>query len=224
MKNIELAVWDYDGVIVDSFKDVHASYERLCNELGGKYYKDINEFKKHYNIPENHIKFLENLGISNDKHARADEIFNGEMAKKEPLLFEGVEETLRTVYNKRDMVIVSSGHRPEIINRLVDMEILHIFMDIFANRLNGVYFDKTEPIKTAIERYAKLGDNAIMIGDRNVDFFHAREAGIPAENIVLTDYGWGYNREKLQEQGYCLNTRVKKPLDILTAIEEIESK
>ena len=224
MKTLELAIWDYDGVVVDSFRDVHAAYVRICAELAGKYFKDIGEFQKQYNSQENHIAFLESLGISKDKHARADEIFKEELKKVEPVFFEGIQDTLRKIYRSMDMVMVSSAHRSEIIPRLATTDMLHLFMDISACETNGKYFHKSEPIKKAIEKYASSADKAFMIGDRDVDFSSAREAGIPAGNIILVDYGWGYDREARKTEGYCLNTRVRKPLDIIGAIREIESK
>ena len=224
MKTLELAIWDYDGVIVDSFKDVHVAYTRICSELVGKYFADINEFKQQYNIHKNHIEFLESLDIGKDKHARADEIFKEELAKVEPVFFEGIESTLRKIYEGMNMVMVSSAHRSEIIPRLAATDTLHLFMNIAACETNGKYFSKLEPIQKAIVAYSQSADNVIMIGDRDVDFSSAREAGIPVENIILVDYGWGYNREARQAEGYCLSTRVQKPLDILEAIKEIENK
>ena len=224
VKTLELAIWDYDGVLVDSFKDVHFAYTKICSELAGKYFEDIGEFQKQYNAHKNHIAFLESLGITRDKHARADEIFKEELTKVEPVFFEGIQDTLRKIYRGMDMVRVSSAHRSEIIPRLAVTDMLHLFMNIAACETNGKYFHKSEPIRNAIAEYALSPDNAIMIGDRDVDFSSAREAGIPAENIILVDYGWGYDREARKSEGYCLKTMVTKPLEIINAIKEIEMR
>lgn len=224
MTKLELAIFDYDGVIADTFADVHASYEVICRELGGKYARSLEEFKRQYRAANNHTQLLLNLGITAEKHAQADVIFKRFAASKETLFYEGIMETLTKLHNKMPLVIASSNHKTEIIAKLAEANLLPLFSQIFGCETDGVYFHKQEPIRQSVLRYAHSPDRAVMIGDRDIDFTSARQAGLPAKNVILVDYGWFYDRTAREKEGYCLQTRVKKPADILTAVREIEAK
>ena len=60
-----------------------------------------------------------------------------------------------------------------------------------------------------------------MIGDRNIDFDKGVEAGLLAENIILVEYGWGYDRSKMENNQKFM---VNKPSDLIPAIKYIEKK
>ncbi len=224
MKKIELAIFDYDGVIVDSFKTLHLAYGQICKELGGKYKSDINQFKKDYMASTNHLLFMEGLGITSDKHAQADVIYKREQTKLETPLFSGIEEVLTEISNSMSMIIVSSNHTSEIVNRLSKDNLLRLFDNILGNETDGTYFHKTRPIRAAIREFGLSSNSVVSVGDRTRDFFYAVEAGIPAENIILVDYGWGYDEQKIKSAGYCLETKVDSPIKILDALEEIRQK
>lgn len=223
-KTLELAIWDYDGVIVDSFPQVHHAYGAICRELGVKYERNLDKFRKEYMHAKNHINFLLNLGIEQENHAQADVIFKREFVKLQPVFFDGIEEVLRRMSDSMKMALISSNHTTEIIAKLAKINILHAFEDIFGCQIDGEYFSKTEPMKEAIGKFCSSPDYALVIGDRDMDYFHAREAGIPAENIILVDYGWGYDRKRMQEEGYCLKTKVDAPYKIVNALREIENR
>ena len=57
----------------------------------------------------------------------------------------------------------------------------------------------------------------VMVGDRLVDFTTAKECGI--NQIILVEYGWGYDKEKISE--YKQIILVHNPKDILVAVEHI---
>ena len=56
----------------------------------------------------------------------------------------------------------------------------------------------------------------LLIGDRNNDFIEGSKAQL--NNILLVDYGWGYNLKEIPE--YKQKIIVKNPKDILKAIKE----
>jgi phosphoglycolate phosphatase-like HAD superfamily hydrolase len=220
-QKIKLAIFDYDGVIADSFGVLHKSYEAICSELGGFYEADFKRFRQSYSVAGNHINFLLSLGIPLEKHAQADVIYKREQARLGTPLFAGIEEVLQKISKNMKMVIVSANHKSEIILRLSKKNLLHLFQEVIGNEEDGKYLLKTEPIKQAVQRSGCSFSSSVAIGDRSRDFSFAREAGIPVGNIILVDYGWGYKETAVRQQGYCLNTRVRTPLDLIPAIEEI---
>ena len=46
---IKLIIFDYDGVIVDSFVNVHLVYKIICKKLGKQYPEDFKDFKNDSN-------------------------------------------------------------------------------------------------------------------------------------------------------------------------------
>ena len=223
-KTIELAIWDYDGVIVDSFGVLHECYMHICEELGGKYEPDLVKFRQAYMNARNHLQFLESLGIDREKHGQADVIYKRELAKRETPLFPGIEEVLRKISDCMKMKVLSSNNTPSIVDGLAKNNLLVLFNEVIGNESDGDYFAKAEPMKRIIRGSGCSSDSVIAIGDRTRDFFYAIEAGIPAGNIILVEYGWGYDRQKVKSGGYCLKTRVDNPYRIVNALREIELK
>jgi phosphoglycolate phosphatase len=61
-------------------------------------------------------------------------------------------------------------------------------------------------------------DSVLLIGDRLIDYHEAEEAGI--KNIILVEYGWGYDRSKIPKQEVPVN----EPKDLLRAVYRLEEK
>jgi len=85
---IKLIIFDYDGVIVDSFKTVYEVYKIICQKLGVKKPKNIEVFRNIYGY--NLIECQENLGIAPANFKKAGKIFEEEVVKKNPKLFNGM--------------------------------------------------------------------------------------------------------------------------------------
>ncbi len=89
---IKLIIFDYDGVIVDSFPTVHKVYQIICQRLGKKCPLNFEEFKKTYGKTSRN--FAKNLEFSEEDIARADLIYREEILKQKPEFFEGIAEVI----------------------------------------------------------------------------------------------------------------------------------
>ena len=63
---IKLIIFDYDGVIVDSFLNVHKVYQIACQKLGKQCPSNLDEFRKIYG--HNSIEAKKNLGFNKEEN------------------------------------------------------------------------------------------------------------------------------------------------------------
>ena len=127
---IKLIIFDYDGVIVDSFANIHDVYKIMCTKLGKSCPEDVKEFRRVYGY--NSSECYSNLGFSEEEKVKAEGIFKEEILKKEPKLFEGIIETLRELHKNYKLVVISSSHKEEVDQKLEKFHILEFFDDVIA--------------------------------------------------------------------------------------------
>ncbi|MDP3027039.1 MAG: HAD-IA family hydrolase [Nanoarchaeota archaeon] len=210
---IKLIIFDYDGVIVDSFPNVHSVYMTICKKLGKKCPNKLEDFKKTYG--DHSSDSYDNLGFSEDERIKGNLIFKEEILKKEPKLFEGVIETLERLHRDYKMIVISSSYKEEVEQKLNKFGIRKYFDEVITRETHMARFEKTDSIKKIISSLNLNVEEVLLVGDRNVDFVEGTKAGL--KNILLVDYGWGYNLKKIPD--YKQKIIVKKPIDILKAVE-----
>ena len=204
-------IFDYDGVIVDSFPSVHKVYLKICDELNKRCPSDLEDFKKIYGYSSRDL--IKNLDITGRDLDKANLIYKREIVKISSPLFEGIKEVIEKLYDKYTLVLISSSPREEVMQKLDRSGLSNKFKLIFASDKMGP-MRKPAAIEKTIEELNLNPEEIIMIGDRTIDYDEGFSAGIPSENIIIVDYGWGYDKEKIPRQVF-----IKRPLDLLKTIE-----
>ncbi len=210
---IKAIIFDYDGVIVDSFPVVHEIYLKICGELGKKCTSDFNDFKKIYGY--NSREFAKNQGFSEEEVKKADVIYRREIVKINPPLFEGIGKVIKDLKKRYKIILITSSPRFDVTQKLKLYDLYLLFDKIYASDIAGP-MKKPKAILDTLESFGLDKNEIIFIGDRTIDFDEAREADIPSKNIFLVDYGWGYDSEKVPKQKFVIN----RPQDILKAVED----
>jgi len=212
---IKAIIFDYDGVIVDSFADVYETYKKIFRELGREVPSTISEFRKIYGY--RYIGMYESLRFTPEEVRKADLIYVKELLKKNVHIFEGIKKVIEILNKSYTIGMVSASHRMEIEQKLKRFGLFHYFSFIFCKEnYDDPLRQKSELLLKAVKRLGLKKEEVVYIGDRNVDYDRATEVGI---QVILVDYGWGYDKDKVPEQ----KVAVKKPLDILKAIKMINS-
>jgi phosphoglycolate phosphatase len=216
---LKIVIFDYDGVIVDSFPSVHKTYQIICSKLNKECPKNIVDFKKIYGYVAKELRA--NLKFSEEDTKLANEMYLKTIVKMNPPLFPGIKQTIEKLNEDYKLILVSSSPREEVMSKLKKNNLDKFFTSIFAG-------DKAEPMRK-VESLKKIlalpnysADEIVMIGDRNVDYDEGIKAGIPKENIILVEYGWGYDKGALKE--YKQKIVVNNPLDLLDAIKSIKNR
>ncbi|MEI7961488.1 MAG: HAD hydrolase-like protein [archaeon] len=212
----KLIILDYDGVIVDSFPTQYEVYKVICQKLGKKIQPTIEEYSKAFSV--GYIPYRASVGITTPYEFKiADKLYEEEVLKHKPPLFGGIKEVLLELEKKYLIVLVSANFKINVIDKLLHYQIHHHF-----SHLIGLEANNTEPMDKAVEIKKLLleldirAKDAVMIGDRNNDYFEAKGAGL--DKIILTNYGWGFDREKTFDR---VKVEVNKPSDILVALKSI---
>jgi len=212
---IRLIIFDYDGVIVDSFVNVYKVYKIICKKLDKKFPANIDEFKKIYG--NSSTECYSNLSFSEEEKLKGNLIFKEEILKKEGDLFSGIKEVLEKLHRNYKLVLISSSYKVEVIQKLERFGIYDFFDYVVGKERDSGRLEKTDTIKEVVKKFKVKEEEVLSIGDRNVDFIEGSTAGL--KNILLVDYGWGYDLNEIPE--YKQRVVIKKPKDILKAIEEM---
>lgn len=210
---IKLIIFDYDGVIVDSFPNVYEVYKIICDRLGKQCPERIEDFKKIYGHSSSEC--YSQLGFTEEERVKGNIIFKEEIIKKEPIAYKGIAEVLNLLHRNYKLVLISSNYKEEVEQKVEKLGFRELFDFILAKESHIGRFEKTESIKKIIEDLEIKPDEVLLVGDRNVDFIEGSAAGL--KNILLVDYGWGYNQEEIPD--YKQKILIKKPEDLLKAIE-----
>ncbi|QQG46415.1 MAG: HAD hydrolase-like protein [Candidatus Niyogibacteria bacterium] len=204
---IKAIIFDYDGVIVDSFGTVHEIYQEICREVGAVCPDSLEDFKKIYGYSAKET--YKNLGFSEKDIERARIMFAELILKKEPKLYEGVPEVLEKLSSKYILILATNNLIEEVKQKFDKYKLTHYFKKIIGKNV-GIPFQKSEAIINVLLDLGLGKEGVIYIGDRDIDADIADEAGI--KNVILVEYGWGYHRERPHK------IHVKEPSDIVSAV------
>ncbi|MEK6948429.1 MAG: HAD family hydrolase [Nanoarchaeota archaeon] len=208
---IKAIIFDYDGVIVDSFPIIHKIYQVICNKLNKKCPSDFNEFKTLYG--ENSRKMLRSLGCNDNEISKADLIYKEEINKYSPEFFYGIDNVIIDLSKNYKLFIVTSNLYTEVINKIKKLNVIDCFTKIIGGDVGPM--KKTDVLIKLLNEEKLDVKEVIMIGDRINDYESAIGAGI--KNILLVEYGWGYDINKIPD--HKQDIKVEKPKDLLLAVK-----
>jgi len=189
---IKLIIFDYDGVLVDSFPCIYDTYKKICANLGKTIPSTIKGFSVIYD--HNFLETYAALGILTEQEKRrAEDIYIEETAKQDPQVFAGTKEVLENLSKNYELVIISSNYQWEVEKKIQKNSLIKFFSEIIGKADAEVKeFHKGEAMKSIVKQKKLSFDEVVVIGDRDVDFHTAKEVGI--EKVLLVEYGWGYKK------------------------------
>ncbi|MFZ4648851.1 MAG: HAD family hydrolase [Patescibacteria group bacterium] len=180
---IKAVIFDYDGVIVDSFASVFEAYKVICERFKVDCPENLEEFRKTFG-PKHHL----NLGISDDDFPEVKEIYRKEMMSREHGLFPGITEVIEKLSKKYQLFLISSSHLEEIKSKLQKFDLLKYFAKISCGA--NLEMSKSGMMTELLLVEDCSPEEVISIGDRVSDCEAAQKVNIPNKNIILVTYGW----------------------------------
>lgn len=213
---LKAIIFDYDGVIVDSFKNIFEIYQTMCTELGKTLpAKTLDEFRKIYG--KTYIECYHNLGIHQDEREKAEKIYKREVLKKSPKLFDGISDVLKELHKQYKLILVSASHKDEVLQKLGKFGITTYFARVIAKEdETATPLSKAQEMIRVLREENLAPNEVISIGDRDIDYEQSTNAGL--RNIILVEYGWGYHKETLPHQKVLVNA----PRDLIKAVASFE--
>ena len=212
---IKVIIFDYDGVIVDSFTHIHQVYARICKKLHKKCPSKLSDFRKVYGLHSRECYF--NLGFSPAEIILADTLFRDEITKQTVHSFPSIEPVLQELSQQYTLIVLSSTLAKEIKSRLGQYGFLKYFKQIIGKEKTPGPLHKIDLLPKLLKNLNVKTSEVILVGDRVVDYRLAQKAGI--QNLILVEYGWGY--DKKLTPNYKPKVIVNKPQDLLKAIARI---
>lgn len=206
---IQCIIFDYDGVIVDSFNEMHAVYQILCKKLGYDCPTNPEVFRTMYG--QGYKSLYASLGVPKKLWKKGSAIYYREIVKRNSLPFSLIKEQLKTLSKEFTLHVVSATYQKEVEIKLKRHHLHPYFKDVFARKHYTESFHKTNAITHILKTEGISADEAIYIGDMNSDYEKSREAGL--KHIIIVDYGWGNTITNNQ------TTKVKQQEDLLNAIQ-----
>lgn len=206
---IKAIIFDYDGVIVDSFSSVFEVYKKICERFRISSPQTIESFRKTYGY--NYTECLTNLGIPKKDSPIVQNIFLQEIVKFDHEIFPGIYEVIERLSKKYQLFLVSTSHSHEVLTKIKKFGLDVYFKEIHCGADNKI--KKSVMILELLERHKYSPEEVISIGDRVIDLKSFNQAGISDSNIILVTYGWGLNKGETG-QAKIANT----PNDILNLI------
>lgn len=207
-------IFDFDGVILDSFKVMPAIYKVIKKEL--KLEVSDQELESREFFAVNWKDTLIRLGCTTPQVIQqAVEIYHREYTKREQQVepFKGIKEVLETLAERYKLAIVSSSYEETIHATLKKFHLQKYFQCIVGADQGALKPDPT-PVHLCLECLQVTPHETVYIGDMDGDVRVARRAHLK-KVIAVT---WGYHSTaRLQHANP--DVIISKPNEILEAVK-----
>lgn len=228
---LELIIFDFDGVIADSFMDQYLYFKHIAARLGKDFpYDSPRGFSKVYREPI-YPDMYAFLGFDWDKEK--DIIwkeYNEYKAKNKIGLFKGIDRVIAQSHENHELAIASSNTRAAIEKQLDAHELRRFFSAIISKEdlpvEDGRLLLKPHPacILKTLEATGYYPQQSIYIGDQPSDILAARDVArfrsypVP---IIAASYGYSQKDKLLALKPDYL---AEQPEEILSFIKEHSDK
>ncbi len=210
---LKLIVFDFDGVIVDTFPNVFETYRVMCREMHARIIpQTIEEFRELYGH-DTYRELSVRLGMQPEYAGQGDEIFKREMTRRGRRVFDGIVEVIQELSQEYVLVLVSASPM-ELIDAALEEYSLRPYFRMVIAQSEATPRPKTEGIAMVKAALGISGAEMLAIGDRNVDYEVAVKEGI--DRVLLVEYGWNYDRTR-----YPQAFPIYRPSDIPEAVRRL---
>ncbi|MBQ7887861.1 MAG: HAD-IA family hydrolase [Clostridia bacterium] len=216
---VQAVIWDLDGTLLNTLDDLAASTNAAL-EAGGLPQRTTDEVRSF--VGNGIHKLIERAmpqpGAEHPKFQQVLDAFvahYGEHSKDRTQPYDGVMEVLD--------VLAARGVRHAIVSNKVDFAVKALSREYFGDRMVSSVGDDPSRSKKpapdsvweAMRQMGVTAQEAVYVGDSQVDVLTARNAGIPC--IAVT---WGFRSEAcLLEAGAQYIAR--KPEEIIQIVEKL---
>lgn len=196
----DVILFDLDGTLTDSGLGITNSAAYSLKKYG----IEITDRAELYKFvgPPLHESYEKYYGFSPEEAKKAVEYYREYYRDKgifENVVYEGIEELLKAIYNSGKTMIVATSKPEEFAKRILEyFDISKYFSCIAGSKMDGTRTKKDEVIFYALEK-GKVSDlsKVLMIGDREHDMIGAQKVGIDSLGVL---FGYG-NYEELKNAG-----------------------
>lgn len=191
----DIIFFDFDGTIVDSAPGIKESVKYALLHFGIEENREemlnlfigpplFDAFSKYYNMSE------KDADTAVEKYR---ENYNGNGAMNNFLVYDGVEDMLKTLKNEGFTVCIASAKPTPYIKKMLES----VDLAKYFYFINGASFDETKRTKSAVIKETIEVNNfpkerILMVGDRENDVTGAKKNNIDILGVL---YGYGDEKE-----------------------------
>ena len=203
-------IFDYDGVLIDSFPVSVLAYNEFCRR-NGKRERSADEFKKLFDTDWR--VGLARIGFKNKKDQEAmSKLFFEFMDEHSGsiTMHDGMKDVLDTLKGKYKLAIVSNNYEQVMTKKLEEFGILDHF-DCIIDIEHG---EKPDPLQVfkCMEILGVKPHETVMVGDMEGDIEAAKRAKL--KKAIAVSFGFHHSAQ-LKDADIIVNS----PRELLEAIE-----
>ena len=205
-------IWDLDGTLMDTLQDLWLSTNHALKAYGMKErtFEEVRSF-----VGNGVRKLIERAVPDGENNPQFEEVF-AEFKKHYMVhckdntgLYPGIAETLRE--------LKARGMRMAIVSNKLQAGVTELHREWFADTIEVAIGEREgmarkpapDMVETALRELGVGKENAVYIGDSDVDLATARNAGLPCISVL-----WGFrDRDFLERHG--ATTFIEKPDELL---------
>lgn len=188
MKKIEAVVFDLDGTLTDSKKNIYEAIMAAFKDLGIKETIDEDEFGKY--IGWHFQEIFDDLGIDLNSLEEFIEIYKTYYYKflHHSTFYPGVLDTIKKLYEKEIKVCLLTTKAQDQADVIIDhFELRKYFTYVMGRRVGIANKPSPEPLQVLCNDINVKPENAVMVGDTEMDVNCGKSAG--ATSVAVT-YGY----------------------------------
>jgi phosphoglycolate phosphatase len=204
MKN-KYILFDFDGVIVDSFAPAFEVNKMICPHITEE------EYKRRF---EGNINDWKDVESKHNENCRHDIDFFAEYLpkmKKRVGIVPSMEKVIEELSKSYSLIVISSTLTAPIQELLEKYNLLHFFTEIMGN---DVHTSKVEKIKMVFSKYNTDSKKCIFVTDTLGDIREATHMGVSAIGV-----SWGFNERETLMKGNPFKV-ANNPNELLSSISE----
>jgi len=196
-------LFDFDGVIVDSFEPAFEVSKKACPHL------TADEYKRGF---EGNINDWKGAVSKHTEQCRTDiDFFTEYVPKMKDIgLVPGIKDVIKQLAESNTLIIVSSTITMPIKELMDRTGLAHYFTDILGN---DIHKSKVEKIKMIFQKYQTTADNCVFITDTLGDLREAEKAGVGAIAV-----SWGFHSHETLQRGAPMKI-IDSPKNLLATID-----
>ncbi len=209
---MKLVIFDYDGVLMDSFEFHKKVYMKISDILNVEVPVKDELFRELLELDWRETYKKLDI-ISKDKVKLSEFTYHNYSSKYSGMIhpYPCIKEVLIELSKRYKLAIVSNGFKKDIMQMLKKHD-LEYFSAVFTPE-NGILKPSPDLLNKCIKKFNVTADEAVFIGDMDGDITAGKAAGI--KTIAVT-YGF-HLKHKLSEADFLINS----PKEILTTLEGI---
>src|SRR5690554_4428796 len=187
-------IFDLDGTIIDSEDGITKSVQYALQKFN-IIVKDLKELVSFIGPPLKE-SFMDLYGFSEPQALQAIKYYMEYYAQYgvfDNTLYPGIEELLKKLHSEGRLLYIATTKPTIYAEEILDKYGFgNLFCYICGANLDGTLTDKTEIIKTVLDRDGISRENTVMIGDRKHDIIGAYTNKIDS---IAAGYGFGSEEE-----------------------------